>query len=196
MKHDVLLLLDMQNDFIHANGALGRAGLSLVNNRAVLENLIKVTDSFRDKGHLIVSGQFTLIANKDNKPIIEDRQKQDWPFLARGDFQMGRWGHQLIDELGPADYSVNRIFSSAFDMTHLEWLLRKFDVERIFFAGLNIHNSLIDTIAGAQQRGFDCQLLSNGWNTFDDSISSEDFLHQIPVEKLSCQELLKKLQPI
>ena len=47
------------------------------------------------------------------------------PFLRKGDFAPGAWGHQLVEELAPADVSVEKIAYSAFYMTRLEWVLRK-----------------------------------------------------------------------
>lgn len=192
MEQSVLLVLDMQHDFIHSNGAFGRAGLYLSNNRPVIESMIKVTDYFRSQKTLIVSAQFTLIANKDNQPLIDDHLKKSWPFLTRGDFQHGRWGHQLIDELGPADYTINRLFDSAFHMTYMEWLLRKFDVRKIYFAGLNIGSSLVSTVRDAAALGFEPILLSNGCNAFDDAGGKDALLGELRglgVQMINGQEL-------
>lgn len=180
----------MQNDFIHNEGAYGRAGRWLPSNRAVIENLIKLTDTFREHGQFIISAQFTIIANKDNKALLPDGQKEKLPFLIRGDFQQGRWGHQLIDELGPADYTINRIFSSAFKMTHLEWLLSKLGAKRLFVAGLNIDNSMFATLKSAKKKGFECALISNAWNAHDEKEALLKSVQELGVASHATQDVL------
>ena len=51
---------------------------------------------------------------------------------AKGDFAPGAWGQALVDELQPADFSVEKIAYSAFYMTRLEWVLRKHDVKTLY----------------------------------------------------------------
>lgn len=172
LRKTALILSEMQNDYLHADGAYGRAHIRLPNNRAVLEQLIKVTNAFKESGAKIIALNFTLISDKDNKPLISEELKQDCPFLTRGDFQVGRWGHQLIEELAPADYTINKISDSGFHMTHLEWLLRKLGVETLVFGGLMTNEGLASTLRDAQNRDFRTILLRDGCGSF--SISSHE----------------------
>ena len=120
-----LLLCDLQNDFVHPLGAYGRAGKTAPEIAALPGRLAPLADLVRARGGWIVSTHFTLVPGKHGEPIISPHLKALRPFLARGDFQPGLWGHALVDELAPADLPVEKIAYSAFYMTRLEWLLRK-----------------------------------------------------------------------
>lgn len=167
-----LILSEMQNDYLHADGAYGRAHIRLPNNRAVIEQLIKVTNAFRENGGKIITVNFSLICDKDNKPLISEELKQDCPFLTRGDFQIGRWGHQLIEELAPADYTINKITESCFHMTHMEWLLRELGINTLIFGGLMTNEGLAASIRDAQNRALKTILLQDGSGSF--SIASQE----------------------
>lgn len=194
MKQTALVLIDLQNDFLHDEGAYGRAQLQLPKSRKLKEQLIKVTDTMRDAGAWIISSQFTLIADHGHNPIIPEALHRARPFLTRGDFQVGRWGHQLIDELAPANYVVNKITYSAFHMTYLDWLLRYLNVKKIVFAGLVTNGGVASSLRDAQTRGFETVLLSDGCAAFSteihrnslkalsyitEVISIDDFIDQI-----------------
>ncbi len=192
-----LILSEMQNDYLHSDGAYGRAHIRLPNNRAILEQLIKVTNAFRENGGKIIAVKFTLICDKDNKPLISEELKQDCPFLTRGDFQIGRWGHQLIEELAPADYTINKITDSGFHMTHLEWLLRRLGIETLLFGGLMTNEGLAATIRDAQNRDFKTILLRDGCGSF--SLNS----HEAALQSLSfiseireCSDICGKLEQL
>lgn len=192
VQRTALLLIDMQNDFLHADGAFGRAGLDIRNKRAIIEQLLKVTDLLKEQGGYIISTNLMLVADKDSKPIISEKLKQERPFLARGDFQQGRWGYQLIDEFSPADYVVPKIADSAFYMTHLEWLLQKLDIENIIFTGIWSRSDINPTIRDAQQRGFNILTLKDACGTFDESPIQFEGLN--PKTCVELAEMLKSNQ--
>ena len=192
-----LILSEMQNDYLHADGAYGRAHIHLPNNRAVIEQLIKVTNTIRENGGKIIALNFTLICDKNNNPLISEELKQDCPFLTRGDFQIGRWGHQLIEELAPPDYIINKITESGFHMTHLEWLLRRLNIETVLFGGLMTNEGLSSTLRDAQGRDFQTVLLGDGCGSF--SLAS----HEAALKALSfvteirtCSEVCNKIQQL
>lgn len=172
IRKTALILSEMQNDYLHADGAYGRANIRLPNNRAVIEHLIKVTNAFRENGGKVIAVNFTLICDKDNKPLISEELTQDCPFLTRGDFQVGRWGHQLIEELAPADYTVNKITESCFHMTYMDWLLRQLDIDTLIFGGLMTNEGLAASLRDAQNRSFKTILLRDGSGSF--SIASQE----------------------
>ena len=59
---------------------------------------------------------------------ISKHLKKMRPFLGKGDFVSGEWGHTLVDELKPADIIIEKVAYSAFYMTRLEWILRKANI--------------------------------------------------------------------
>src|SRR5512147_3040930 len=109
MRNTALLLVDLQNDFLHPRGAYGRGGLSNPDIGALPARLKPLADRFRAQGGMIVATLFTLVPGRAQEPIISPHLKQLRPFLAKGDFTPGSWGQALVDELSPADSSVEKI---------------------------------------------------------------------------------------
>ena len=187
-----LLLVDMQNDFLHPVGAYGRAKLAMANSRARIEQMIKVANCFKEGGSRIIGANFTLIADKDNVPIIPDEFKAKHPFLHRGDFQVGRWGHQLIDELGPADFVINKIGHSAFQATHLEWLLGQLNIKTLVIGGiLAKEGGLASTLMEAKSKDYEVLLLMDGCMALNEDLYSEKIQELENVCKIvTCKELV------
>lgn len=187
-----LLLVDMQNDFLHPVGAYGRAKLAMANSRARIEQMIKVANCFKEAGSRIIGANFTLIADKDNVPIIPEEFKAKHPFLHRGDFQVGRWGHQLIDELGPADFVINKIGHSAFQATHLEWLLEQLDIRTLIIGGILAKGGgLLSTLMEAKSKDYEVLLLMDGCMALSEDLYTEQIQELENVCKIvTCKELV------
>lgn len=190
-----LLLVDMQNDILHANGAYGRAKMHLNNRRFLFEQLMKVTEAFRELGISIISANFTLIADTNHNPLISSELKKSHPFLNRGDFQHGKWGHQLVDELAPANYIVNKIASSAFYMSHLDWLLKKLDIDNLLIGGMTTHGSVASTLSDAHSHGYKTILLEDGCAAFEQEVHTATLnaLRHITQVK-SCKEVVAMMK--
>ena len=187
-----LLLVDMQNDFLHPVGAYGRAKISLANSRARIEQMIKVSNSFKSLESRIIAANFTLIADKDNVPIIPEDFRVKHPFLHRGDFQVGRWGHQLIDELGPADFVINKIGHSAFQATHLEWLLGQLNIKTLIIGGiLAKEGGIVSTLMEAKAKDYELLLLMDGCMAVNEDLYAEKIKELENVCKIvTCKELV------
>ena len=173
-----LLLLDLQNDFIHPNGAYARGGARSDDIAAVPGRVKPLADAFRAKGGLVVATLFTLVPGRGGEPIIAPHLKALRPFLRKGDFLPGSWGQQLVDELGPADASVEKIAFSAFYMTRLEWLLRKCGIEHLVCSGIVTNGGVASTVRDAHVREFHCTVLEDGCATFSRQ------MHQAAIEGL------------
>jgi ureidoacrylate peracid hydrolase len=161
-----LLLCDLQNDFIHPRGAYGRARQTSPEIAALPARVAPVADLVRARGGWIVSTHFTLVPGRGGEPIISPHLKALRPFLAKGDFQSGLWGHALVEELAPPDLSVEKIAYSAFYMTRLEWILRKVGIEKLYIAGIVTNGGVASTVRDAHVRDLATVLLSDGRAAF------------------------------
>ena len=178
LKSAALLLLDLQNDFLHPNGAYARGGQTSEAIAALPARLKPLADLMRRRGVLIVATLFTLVPGRGGAPIILSHLKSMRPFLGRGDFAPNSWGQQLVDELPPADLSVEKIAYSAFYMTRLEWVLRKHDIKRLYCAGIVTNGGVASTVRDAHVRDFDCIVLEDGCAAFSQN------LHHAAIEGL------------
>ncbi|MFE1599257.1 cysteine hydrolase family protein [Methylobacterium sp. ID0610] len=165
-----LLICDLQNDFLHPDGAYGRAGRAAPEIAAIPERVKPLADLLRAKGGWIVSTHFTLVPGKGGEPIIAPHLRELRPFLARGDFLPGTWGHALVDALQPADLSVEKVAYSAFYMTRLEWVLRKAGIERLLVAGIVTNGGVASTVRDAHVREFSVTLIEDACAAFSPEV--------------------------
>lgn len=161
-----LVIVDLQNDFLHPEGAYGRAGQTSEAIAALPARIRPLADALRAKGGWIVSTHFTLVPGKGGEPFISPHLKALRPFLAKGDFAPGAWGHRLVDELQPANLSVEKIAYSAFHQTRLEWVLGRAGVETLIFAGIVTNGGVASTVRAAHVRDFHAIVLSDGCAAF------------------------------
>lgn len=173
-----LVLVDLQHDFLHPKGAYGRAGCTAAAIAALPARLKPLVEAVRVAGGWIIATHFTLVPGRNGEPFISPHLKALRPFLGKGDFAPGGWGHALVDELAPADLSVEKVAYSAFYQTRLEWLLRAAGITTLAVCGIVTNGGVAATVRDAHTRGFDVILLEDGCAAF----SAE--LHQASVTSL------------
>tara|TARA_A100001037_G_scaffold202881_1_gene181372 strand:+ start:215 stop:805 length:591 start_codon:yes stop_codon:yes gene_type:complete len=178
MTDRALILIDMQNDFLNEQGAYSRAGVTSENLAKLPEQLVPVVNKYRDKGFYIISTHFTLVPGKDGEPLISEHLKKLRPFLTKGDFVSGGFGHGLINELGPSDVVIEKIAYSAFYMTRLEWVLEYLKIKDLVFGGIVTNGGVSSTVRDAHVRGYNCTVLSDGCAAFDNNV------HQVSIQAL------------
>jgi nicotinamidase-related amidase len=170
VSETALLLCDLQNDFIHPDGAYGRAGVRAAAIAALPARLKPLAAAMREKGGWIVSTHFTLVPGKGGEPFISEHLRRLRPFLGKGDFAPGAWGHALVEELAPADLAVEKIGYDAFWNTRLEWVLRKAGVRRLLIAGIVTNGGVASTLRAAHVREFEVTLLEDGCAAFSEAV--------------------------
>ena len=170
MTATALLVCDLQNDFVHPDGAYGRAGLGVPAIAALPGLLQPLAHRLRAGGGWVVQTQFTLVPGRNGEPLISPHLQALRPFLTRGDFCPGAWGHQLVDALHPADLSVEKIAYSAFYMTRLEWVLRRVGITRLLVCGIVTNGGVASTVREAHVRDFDVTVLEDGCAAFTPAV--------------------------
>jgi ureidoacrylate peracid hydrolase len=166
MARTALLIVDLQNDFLHPEGAYGRAGQAAPAIAALPARVKPLADAVRSRGGWIVSTQFTLVPGKEGEPFISPHLKALRPFLARGDFLPGAWGHALVDDLQPADLVIEKVAYSAFYMSRLEFVLRKAGIDTLIVCGIVTNGGVASTVRDAHVRDFHTIVLSDGCAAF------------------------------
>jgi len=190
-----LILGDLQNDFLHPDGAYGRAGQSSPAIAALPEKLAPLVRAVRERGVLIVATLFTLVPGRNGEPIISPHLQALRPFLKKGDFAPGAWGQQLVDLLAPADVAVEKIAYSAFHASRLEWVLRKCGVEELYFTGIVTNGGVASTVRDAHVREFGCNVIADGCAAFSDDVHRAAIEGLRPVAKiLTVAEMLQSLK--
>lgn len=161
-----LLLLDLQNEFLHPDGAYAQAGVGSPAMAALPGRLAPLAASCRRAGIPIVSTHFTLVPGHRGAPLISAHLARLRPFLGPGHFAPGSFGHDLLAELKPADYAIEKVAFSAFYMSRLEFVLRRIGAEILIAAGIVTEGGVSSTVRDAHVRDFECVVLSDGCATF------------------------------
>ena len=194
-KKTALLLVDLQNDFLSPDGAYGRAGVAAEAIAALPARLAPVVSAARSAGLAIVSTHFTLVPDRSGEPMIAPHLKELRPFLKKGDFESGAWGHELAGALAPATVSVEKVAYSAFYMSRLEWVLARMGISDLIVCGIVTNGGVASTVRDAHVRGFHVSVLEDGCAAFDPAT------HQTAIDSLrgiadisSCGEQLDRLK--
>ena len=191
-----LMLVDLQNDFLHPTGAYGRAGQGAAAIAALPGRLKPVAEAMRAAGGWVVSTHFTLVPGKGGEPMISPHLKKLRPFLAKGDFVPGSSGHDLVDELKPADLSVDKVAYSAFYMSRLEFVLRKAGIETLVFAGIVTNGGVASTLRDAHVRDFATILLSDGCAAFSKPVHDTTVASLAAITPvMTCADFIAALAP-
>ena len=161
-----IVIVDMQNDFVHPEGAYGRAGQTSKTISALPARLKRVTNTARAAGGWIVSTHFTLVPGKEGEPFISEHLRALRPFLGKGDFTPGSFGHNLIDELMPADLKVEKVAFSAFYQSRMDWILRRAGIETLVFGGIVTNGGVASTARDAHVRDYNVVILEDGCGAF------------------------------
>ncbi len=180
-----LMLLDLQNDFLHPRGAYARAGVGAPSIAALPQRLAPLVRRARTAGAWIVSTHFTLVPGRAGEPIIAPHLQQLRPFLARGDFEPGSFGHALVDVLAPADFSVEKIAYSAFHQSRLEWVLNRTGVRHLVCAGIVTNGGVASTVRDAHVRDFEITVLEDGCATYDAKVHEHNIAALASVAQIS-----------
>lgn len=179
-----ILLVDLQNDFLHPLGAYARGGQGAAEIAALPARLQPLVKAARGKGVPIIATLFTLVPGRGGEPLISPHLKALRPFLKRGDFAPGSWGQAVVDELQPIDMSVEKIAYSAFYMTRLEWLLRKTAIEHLVVGGIVTNGGVASTVRDAHVRDMGATVLSDGSAAFSPTTHDEAIAGLKPVARI------------
>lgn len=190
-----LLTIDLQNDFLHPEGAYGRAGQGAPAIAALPDRIAPLRDALRAAGGTYVSAQFTLVPRPDGTPLIAPHLARLRPFLTTGDFAPGGFGHALVDRLQPADYTIEKVAYSAFFQTRLEFILRKLGIDLLLIGGIVTNGGVASTLRDAHLRDIDTVLLTDGCAAFKDDVHAATCLSLASLgSQMTCAEVLTWVQ--
>jgi len=194
-ERTALLTIDLQNDFLHPDGAYGRAGLGAEALSALPARIAPLRDALHAAGGFYISAQFTLVPGPGGEPLIAPHLKTLRPFLGKGDFAPGGFGHDLVDALVPADYVVEKVNYSAFFQTRLEYILRALDIDTLIVGGIVTNGGVASTVRDAHLREMHVMLLSDGCAAFRDEVHTATLVSLGSVAKVAtCAEAIAMVE--
>ena len=162
-----LLVIDLQNDFLHADGAYARGGDSNPPALLLPPRVAAVARTLKRAGGMVVASQFTLWPDATGEPMVSPHLKALRPYLAKGDFAPGSWGQANVDELaGLIDVMVSKVAYSAFFNTQLDWVLRRAGIDTVAVCGIVTNGGVASTVRDAHMRDYRTLVLADGCAAF------------------------------
>lgn len=156
-----LVVIDMQNDFIHEKGVYPRSlqGYDPEQYRKIVARIKTLIDVARKLGIPLI---YTKSAHRGLVDFSK-RALEKVPLLRQEGFRKGQWGCEIIEELEPSpkDYVVEKTRYDAFYNTDLEVLLRGLDLQTLIFTGIMTEICVESTIRSAVVRDFDVIVVSD-----------------------------------
>jgi nicotinamidase-related amidase len=183
MKDAIYLVLDMENDLVHADGPNGQAAYGeQVRGRRILQNTRHALDKARGAG--LPVGFVRVGFSPDyrecppNSPIFSGARKN-------GIFKLGGWGTQVHPDLGqqPGDFDIVKHRVSPFYSTSLEAILRAQGVRRIHCSGISTNAVVQATVREGHDRDYEIVLLEDCCC----ALSAEEHEHALQGLKRFCR---------
>ena len=194
LSRTAILTIDLQNDFLHAEGAYGRAGQGSEAIKALPERIAPLVHALRRQGGRYISAQFSLIPGPGGEPLIAPHLKKLRPFLTKGDFAPGSFGHSLVDTLAPADYTIEKVAYSAFYQTRLEYIMKAAEIDNLIVGGIVTNGGVASTLRDAHLRNVDTVMLTDGCAAFEPRVHDATILSLSTVtHSMSCEGTLELL---
>ena len=162
-----LVIIDLQNDFLHPDGAYARGGDSNPPALLLPPRVATVARAVKRAGGMVVASQFTLWPDAAGEPMVSPHLKALRPYLAKGDFAPGSWGQANVDALaGLVDVGVSKVAYSAFFNTQLDWVLRRAGIDTVAVCGIVTNGGVASTVRDAHMRDYRTLVLADGCAAF------------------------------
>jgi nicotinamidase-related amidase len=146
-----LVHIDLQNDFLHADGWYASQGIDVAHMQRVIEPTKRITAAARERGIPVIWTRHGTRGVEDGGPFMKLR-----PFLHEGGLRADTWGYAILDELEPRDddWYVEKNRLSAFYNTNLELVLRAVNADTVLITGVLTNQCVAATSKDAMFRDF------------------------------------------
>jgi nicotinamidase-related amidase/catechol 2,3-dioxygenase-like lactoylglutathione lyase family enzyme len=158
IKTAALLVIDMQNGFVHPDGTLGVSGVDTARLATIVPAMKRLVERCNDVGMPVIWTVQEHLANDASrahkKLAAHTAKRKQISCLA------GTWDAEIIDELGelaaknPANVIRKHRFG-AFYETRLEMLMRQLGVRTLFVTGTTTNACVESSIREAYLRDYD-----------------------------------------
>ena len=200
-KHAALVIIDVQNDFCHPEGATAKAGNAIKMYQETVPRIRNLLLAARRAGTMVIfvkaeyGAMYRHVGSPYRYPRGPSRDKLVWTAsaaeiqpgepLSNSDPEVclpGTWGGQIMDEIAPQgdEQVVVKHRYSAFVDTRLDLLLRSNDIRTVILTGVTTNCCVESTARDAAMRDYYLVVAEDCVATPD----SAKHLHQPTLENL------------
>ena len=160
-RHTALVIVDMQNDFCHADGVMGRHGEDLADFPGTIDAIKGLLDTARASGALVIHVQGLNMASAragGHRGLVSENEKVMQLTMP------GTWGAAQVDALAPIDGEeiVPKHRYSGFTDTRMETLLRTNGIRTLVVTGTATQTCVESTVRDGQMRDYRIVLPRDG----------------------------------
>ena len=161
-RKGALVVVDMQNDYCNARGVYPRQGLNCFDMNNVVPATVTAVTTCKTRGIPVIYLRMAWNTDAHGFPIDAGLIiEQSRPFIRTEGLRRGTWGAEVLAEMPPPDYVVEKTRYSGFHNTALDALLRGLDIDTIFLAGVITNMCVEATARDAFHRDFRFVVLSD-----------------------------------
>lgn len=149
--HTAMVHIDLQNDFLHPEGAYALNQINIDHMRRVIPPTRKLVEAARSCAIPQIWTRHGTRSAVDAGPFHKLR-----PQLSESGLRQNTWGYEILEEMGAQedDWYVEKTRLSAFFQTNLEVILRGLGIETIIFTGVLTNQCVAATSKDAMFRDF------------------------------------------
>jgi len=160
--HSALIVVDVQNDYCHPEGALGRHGADLRPVAPAVENIVRLIETARQAGAAVI-----FVRNWHEAWADSSGWRARTPRLSRAG-QAGSWGAAFFRVVPARDEPVlNKQRYDAFIGTPLDSALRALERKTLIFTGFGTNVCVESTARHAVFLDYRIVLVSDATDTAD-----------------------------
>ncbi|MEA2640583.1 MAG: biuret amidohydrolase [Chloroflexota bacterium] len=172
-----LLIIDLQNDFVHPEGVktqLGYAALSEEQRQEIIDNTNRLTTGMRARGWPVIFVNLTFRPDVLDTGLARAARRVR-PIPAEAHYlERGTWGAEVTEgvTVEAPDILMEKKGNSGFPFTPLHRMLRNLGVQRCFISGGATSGCVAATVADGAALGYDFTVISDALYPPDSSYLS------------------------
>jgi ureidoacrylate peracid hydrolase len=157
LEEMAVLVIDVQNDFLHPEGVFVKHGIIVNHLASKLEYIVKLITICRNCRIPIIYVKHSIPEDKVGHAINPGLFVSNTrPFLLKEGLRLGTWGIEMLCELGKGDVEIEKQRLSGFFGTHLESYLRYAGITTLVFCGFSTNICVEHTFRDGVIMDFRC----------------------------------------
>jgi ureidoacrylate peracid hydrolase len=160
LTNTAILVIDMQNDTVHAEGAYASFGAA---DHAAAQNVIANVGTLLQAARASSTPVFYSRIVVYPQPGVSGDNAPIFRMLAPDTFKIDSWGAQIVDELTPepTDFVLDRTRMSVFNGTAIDNMLRNLGVRNLLVVGAWTNMAVEHTIRDAADHGYEVSIVED-----------------------------------